>query len=318
MNWGEKNVIVTGGAGFLGSYLCEILKDKGCESIFVPRSFEYDLRFECDIVKMFSNGKTIDYLFNLAANVGGIGYNKNHPYYLFYDNIKLGTELIHQSIFNGVKKFIQIGTVCAYPKWCNVPFSEKTIWDGYPEETNAPYGLAKKMLLVQLQAARKELGFNGIYILPTNLYGPGDEFNPSKSHVIPALIRKSLEAKEKRSAIEVWGTGKASRDFLYVEDAARGIVLAAEKYERGEPINLGSGKEVKIATLLYLISEIIDYRAKIKWDNSKPDGQLRRLLDIRDTKQILDWQPEISLKEGLEKTIEWYKKSMPRMEKALA
>lgn len=307
VDWKSKNVIVTGGAGFLGSYLCKVLKDRGCESIFVPRSFEYDLRFERDIDKMFSNGETIDYLFNLAANVGGIGYNKNHPYYLFYDNIKLGTELIHQSIFNGVKKFVQIGTVCAYPKWCNVPFSEKSLWDGYPEETNAPYGLAKKMLLVQLQAARNEFGFNGIYILPTNLYGPGDEFNPSKSHVIPALIRKSLEAKEKGSGIEVWGSGEASRDFLYVEDAAIGIVKAAEKYERGEPINLGSGKEVKIATLLYLISEIIDYRAKIKWDISKPDGQPRRLLDIRDTKQILDWQPEISLSQGLKQTIEWYK-----------
>ena len=308
VDWRNKNVIVTGGAGFLGSYLCEILKDRGCENIFVPRSFEYDLRFERGIVEMFSDiGKKVDYLFNLAANVGGIGYNKNHPYNLFYDNIKLGTELIHFSIFNGVKKFIQIGTVCAYPKWCPVPFSEKAIWDGYPEKTNAPYGLANKMLLVQLQAARNEYDFNGIYILPTNLYGPGDEFNPKKSHVIPALIRKCIEAKKQKKEIEVWGTGEASRDFLYVKDAAEGIILAAEKYERGEPLNLGSGKEVKISMLLYLIKEIIKYDGQTEWDNSKPDGQPRRLLDIRRTKRMLGWQPKISLNEGLRKTIEWYR-----------
>ncbi len=242
-----------------------------------------------------------------AANVGGIGYNKNHPYSLFYNNAIMGIGLINSAIEFGVKKFVQIGTTCSYPKWAKPPFLEEVLWDGYPEETNAPYGLAKKMLLVQLQAARDEFNFNGIYLLPTNLYGPRDTFTPYRSHVIPALIHKCLEAKEKEeTSITVWGTGRATRDFLYVKDAAEAIILAAEKYDRSEPVNLGSNYEVSIASLTHLITELTEFTGNVVWDVARPDGQPRRLLNVSRAKDALNWAAKTDLKTGLKQTIEWY------------
>lgn len=302
----DKNVIVTGGSGFLGSYLVKLLKEQGCNP-FVPRSAHYDLRFPWCIKKMFATIGPIDTVFHLSANVGGIGYNRLHPYQLFYDNALMGIHLIEHAIRYNVRKFVAVGTVCAYPKLAPTPFREESLWDGYPEETNAAYGLAKKMLLVQLQAARQEYGFNGIYLLPTNLYGPGDNFNPAQSHVIPALIRKCVKAKAVAAeAVEVWGTGRASRDFLYVEDAAQAILLAAEKYEWGDPLNLGSGQEVRIEVLLHHIMELVGYKGKVVWDKTKPDGQPRRVLDTKGAKAVLGWTAQTPLREGLKKTIEWY------------
>lgn len=304
--WQDKRVIVTGGSGFLGSYLHRLLNKQGCIP-FVPRSTDYDLRYPWCIKKLFSDVGPVDTVFHLAANVGGIGYNRLHPYHLFHDNALMGIHLIEHAIRYKVKKLVAIGTVCAYPKFAITPFREESLWDGYPEETNAAYGLAKKMLLVQLQAAREEYGFNGIYLLPTNLYGPGDNFDPVQSHVIPALIRKCVEAQSTNSeTIEVWGTGNASRDFLYVKDAAQAILLAAQKYEWGEPLNLGSGQEVKIDMLLHHIMELVGYQGKVKWDKTKPDGQPRRVLDTRGAKEVLGWTAQTPLREGLKKTIEWY------------
>ncbi|MGH7273886.1 MAG: NAD-dependent epimerase/dehydratase family protein [Nitrospiria bacterium] len=304
--WQDKNVVVTGGAGFLGSYLCRLLRQQGCEP-FIVRSSEYDLR-QSEARQLFCDIGQVDALFHLAANVGGIGYNQAHPYRLFFDNALMGLNIINLAIEAGVKKFVGVGTVCAYPKFAPAPFSEESLWDGYPEETNAPYGLAKKILLVQLQAARAEYDFNGIFLLPTNLYGPGDEFRPYRSHVIPALIRKCFEAKETGGTIEVWGTGRAGRDFVYVEDAAEAILLAAEKYDRSEPLNIGSGTEVNIAALVHHIKRLTGCEAPIKWDISRPDGQPRRRLNIRRIKDALGWMPKTSLVDGLAKTIEWYKK----------
>ncbi len=304
--WQDKKVIITGGSGFLGSYLVNLLKAQGCNP-FIPRSADYDLRYPWCIKKLFSQVGPVDTVFHLAANVGGIGYNRLHPYQLFYDNALMGIHLIEHAIKYKVSKFVAIGTVCAYPKLAPTPFREESLWDGYPEETNAAYGLAKKMLLVQLQAARQEYGFNGIYLLPTNLYGVGDNFNPAQSHVIPALIRKCVEAKMTDAPmVEVWGTGKASRDFLYVEDAAEAILLAAEKYEWGDPLNLGSGQEIRIEVLLHFITELVGYKGKVVWDRTKPDGQPRRVLDTRGAKGVLDWTAKTPLREGLKKTIEWY------------
>lgn len=306
--WDGRNATVTGGGGFLGKHLVKLLKEKGCTP-FIPRMVDYDLRYLDDIERMFKDAKKTSTIINLAANVGGIGYNQAHPYSLFYDNVQMGINLIDQSLQRGIGKFVQIGTVCAYPKWAKPPFSEKTLWDGYPEETNAPYGLAKKMLLVQLQAARAEFGFNGVYLLPTNLYGPGDEFMPYRSHVIPAMIKKFVDAKATgQESVRLWGSGNVSRDFLYVEDAARAIVMAAEKCNTSEPLNIGSGKETRISALAYHIGNIIGYTGKIHWDTSMPDGQPRRGLDISDIKHALGWQPEIELLDGLERTIKWYMK----------
>jgi len=304
--WKSKRVLVTGASGFVGTHLTTRLMELGC-NLFVANSNDFDLRRSISVNLMLDSNDDLDFIFNLAANVGGIGYNQAHPYSLFYDNIQMGTNLIHAAIHHKVKKFIQVGTVCAYPKFTPVPFDERCLWDGYPEETNAPYGIAKRVLHTQLLAARQEYGFNGIYVLPTNLYGPGDTFNPEQSHVIPALIKKFCDAIEHDyEIVEVWGSGDASRDFLYVSDAVEGLLLLAEKYDRPEPVNLGSGEEIRIGVLVKLISDIVGFRGKIKWDRTKPDGQPRRGLRIWKAKE-LGWSPKVELRDGLKVTIEWYK-----------
>lgn len=300
--WQDKRILITGGSGFVGQHLIAKLRDME-RKLVTPSSARFDLRKVQDVEEMFKIAGNIDVLFNLAANVGGIGYNQNHPYSLYYDNILINTNVIDAAIRHKVKKFVQLGTVCAYPKFTPVPFDERALWDGYPEETNAPYGLAKRVSLVQLQAARQEFGFNGIYVLPTNLYGPGDNFNPEQSHVIPALIKKFVEAKDE---IEIWGTGNASRDFLHVQDAIDGLLLLAEKYDGPEPVNLGNGQEIRITALVEMIRTLTGFCGKIKYNEGKPDGQPRRVLRTWKAKD-LGWQPKIELKEGLRETIEYYK-----------
>lgn len=303
----NKTILVTGGAGFLGSHLIELLKKEKPKKLIVPRSNEHDLRNIKDVRKVLKN---VDIVIHLAANVGGIGYNQEHPAELFYDNLIMGTQMMHEAYKAGVEKFVSIGTICAYPKFTPVPFKEEDIWIGYPEETNAPYGLAKKMQLVQSQAYREQYGFNSIYLLPTNLYGPGDNFDPKSSHVIPALIKKFVEAKENNAEeVIVWGTGSPTREFLYVEDAARAIVEATKKYNKPDPINLGSSFEISIAELAHLIGDLVGYKGKIIFDTSKPDGQPRRKIDTTKAKEEFDFESNITFKEGLKKTIEWYKKN---------
>jgi GDP-L-fucose synthase len=278
--WEDKKILVTGGAGFLGSFLVEQLKSSGVneEDIRIPRSKDVDLRRWENCVNAV---KDMDMVIHLAARVGGIGFNRAYPATLFYDNAIMGIQLMEVARQEDVAKFVAVGTVCAYPKYTPVPFKEEELWNGYPEETNAPYGLAKKMLLVQSQAYRQQYGYNSIFLLPVNLYGPGDNFDPESSHVIPALIRKFTEAvQNNKKVVEVWGTGKASREFLYVEDAARGILLAAEKYNGPEPVNLGAGFEIKIVDLVELIAELTEFDGVIRWDTTKPDGQPRRCLDV--------------------------------------
>jgi GDP-L-fucose synthase len=307
----NQKVIVTGGAGFLGSHLVEKYKKEGLpeKNIFIPRSKDYDLRNIGDIKQVFDDFPA-DKVIHLAANVGGIGYNQENPGSLFYDNLIMGAQLMEEARKRKIKKFVAIGTVCAYPKFTPVPFKEEDLWNGYPEETNAPYGLAKKMLLVQAQAYRKQYNFNAIYLLPVNLYGPGDNFDPKSSHVIPALIRKVyLAKKNNRSYITVWGTGKASREFLYVRDAAEGIFLASEKYNKSEPVNLGSGMEITIKGLINKIVKLMDYQGEIKWDNSKPDGQPRRCLDISRAENEFGFKAKTDFEKGLIETIRWYKKN---------
>lgn len=305
--WQHKRVVVTGGAGFLGSHVVPKIKGCGCKDVFVPTIDEYDLRRETDIIRMLKNA-TPDIVIHLAATVGGIGINRKHPGRFFYDNLIMGIQLMEQARRLGVEKFVAIGTVCAYPKFVPVPFKEETLWDGYPEETNAPYGLAKKMLLVQSKAYRTEYGFNSIYLLPVNLYGPGDNFDPETSHVIAALIKKCCDAiKNKEDSITAWGTGKPTREFLYVEDAARAIVLATEKYNKSEPINIGSGFEISIRELANLIVRFSGFKGKIIWDAAKPDGQPRRCLDVKKAEEEFNFKAETDFREGLKKTIEWYK-----------
>ncbi len=301
----NKKIIVTGGAGFLGKHLVKKLIERGIpkENIFIPHHKEYDLRKEQDIKRMFSDFKA-DIVIHLAGKVGGIGFNREKPGELFYDNLMMGIQLMEQARLNNIEKFVAIGTICAYPKFTPVPFKEENLWDGYPEETNAPYGLAKKMLLVQSQAYRQQYGFNSIFLLPVNLYGPGDNFDPSSSHVIPALIKKCFDAKEK---ITVWGTGKASREFFYVEDAAEGIILATEKYNKSEPVNLGAGFEIIIKDLVEKIAKLTEFKGEIEWDRSKPDGQPRRMLDVSKAKEEFNFTAKTDFDEGLKKTIEWYK-----------
>lgn len=306
--WQDRNVIVTGGAGFLGKSVVSLLKQNGCQKIFIPRSKKYDLRKSGDIKKMMDFVKP-DFIIHLAAVVGGIGANASNPGRFFYDNLIMGVELMDQARQCNVEKFVSIGTICAYPKFTKVPFKEKDLWDGYPEETNAPYGLAKKMLLVQAQAYRQQYGFNSVYLLPVNLYGPYDNFFPQySSHVIPAVIKKCFDAKKnKKKSISVWGTGKPTREFLYVDDAARGIVLASEKYNKSDPVNIGAGFEVSIKDLVNKIVKLTGFKGKVVWDKTKPDGQPRRCLDTKLAKKEFNFSAEVGLEEGLKKTIEWYK-----------
>ena len=308
--WTDTRFLVTGGAGFLGRSVVEGLVRRGATSIAIPRSRDYDLRRESDIVRVLEDHKP-EVIVHLAAVVGGIGANRANPGKFFYDNLVMGVHLMEQARLAGIRKFVAVGTVCAYPKFAQVPFHEGAIWDGYPEETNAPYGLAKKMLLVQAQAYRQQYGFNAVYLLPVNLYGPRDNFDPESSHVIPALIKKCLEAeREGRSHIEVWGTGSATREFLYVDDCAEGILLATESYDGPEPMNLGSGREISIKDLVHAIARLTGFRGEIRWDASKPDGQPRRGLDVSRARQEIGFEAKMPFEEGLRRTIEWYTASV--------
>jgi GDP-L-fucose synthase len=302
----SKRICVTGGAGFLGSFLIERLKDRGVRDVFVPTIEEYDLVQPEAVRRMLDNSRP-EVIFHLAAQVGGIGANREHPAEFFYNNLMMGTQLMHEAWRRGVEKFVALGTVCAYPKFTPTPFQEENLWNGYPEETNAPYGLAKKMLLVQAQAYRQQYGFNAIFLLPVNLYGPRDNFNPASSHVIPALILKCLEAKRRGDDhIDVWGTGSASREFLYVEDAAKGIVLAAERYDGSDPVNLGSGNEITIKELVGMIARLTGFVGQIAWDPSKPDGQPKRRLDVSRAEREFGFRAKTGFEDGLRRTIGWY------------
>jgi len=304
--WRNKKVLVTGGAGFLGSHLVKKIEKYGAK-VFAPRSKDYDLRKKTACQKVV-NGQ--DIVIHLAAKVGGIGYNLKHPGEMFFDNIMMGVQLMEEARKANVQKFVAIGTICAYPKFTPVPFREENLWNGYPEETNAPYGLAKKMLLVQGQAYRKQYGFNAIFPLLVNLYGPGDNFDPESSHVIPALIKKIYEAKErKKKSIVVWGTGKPTREFLFIEDAVRGIILATEKYNKPDPVNLGANFEISIKDLTKLICKLLSYKGEIIWDKSKPDGQPRRKLDTSKAKKEFGFESKTDFITGLKKTISWYIKN---------
>jgi GDP-L-fucose synthase len=307
--WPRARVLVTGGAGFVGSRVVEKLRKRQCDEIFVPRSKNYDLRNREHVEALFEQARP-SLVIHLAATVGGIGGNQKNPARFFFDNAMMGIQLLDCAARFHVDKFVCIGTVCSYPKFTPVPFKEESIWDGYPEDTNAPYGLAKKMLLVQAQAYRQQYGLNAIYLIPTNLYGPGDNFDPEMSHVIPALIRKCAEAKQlHENRIVAWGTGNASREFLYVEDAAEGIILGAELYNQERPVNLGSGKEVTIRNLASLIASGTGFEGAIEWDSSKPDGQPRRRLDTTRAQQEFGFEARTDLQEGLRKTIDWYQQS---------
>lgn len=311
MRFGDRmEVLVTGGAGFLGSSLVRALESHGlaAERIRVPRSRDLDLRRWEDCVAAVAG---VDLVIHLAAKVGGIGYNMANPGSLFYDNAVMGIQLMEAARQANVEKFVAVGTICAYPKFTPVPFREEELWNGYPEETNAPYGLAKKMLLVQAQAYRQQYGFDAIYLLPVNLYGPGDNFDPASSHVIPALIKKFVEAVEERKEnVEVWGTGAASREFLYVDDAAEGIALAAERYDKPDPVNLGAGFEITIRDLAGLIADLTGFTGEIIWDTAKPDGQPRRCLDVSRAEREFGFRAKTGFCEGLERTIEWYRERL--------
>jgi len=305
----QKRLCVTGGAGFLGKHLIARLEHYGAKDIFVPRSAEYDLVKGDDIARMIDDAQP-DIIIHLAAKVGGIGANMEKPGEFFYDNLMMGVQLMHQAYLSGVEKFVAIGTVCAYPKFTPVPFKEDDLWDGYPEETNAPYGLAKKMLLVQSQAYREQYGFNSIFLLPVNLYGPGDNFDPRSSHVIPALIRKCIEARESGSDhIVVWGDGSPTREFIYVKDAARGIALATECYNESLPVNLGSGFEISIKDLAEKIARMTGFEGDLVWDTSKPNGQPRRALDTSRAREKFGFEAQTDFDEGLQQTIDWYLKT---------
>jgi len=326
--WSPRRFLVTGGAGFLGSFVVEKLQERGCKDVFVPRSTDFDL-VEMKAVKRLCKDAKPDIVIHLAARVGGIGANRANPGKFFYDNLMMGVQMMEVGRQRGIEKFVAVGTVCAYPKFTPVPFHEEDLWNGYPEETNAPYGLAKKMLLVQAQAYRQQYDFNAIYLLPVNLYGPRDNFDPESSHVIPALIRKCLDAKHFQAKAEakvkeqpkgpqpqpepkpdhsvtVWGTGKPTREFLYVEDAAEGILLATEKYNKPDPVNLGTGFEISIRDLVDLIAKLTGFKGRITWDSSKPDGQPRRMLDVSKAEKEFGFKAKTSFEEGLRKTIDWY------------
>ena len=304
--WSEKRAVVTGGVGFLGSLVVEKLRERGCREVFAPRSRDYDLRERAAVVKLYEEARP-DLVIHLAAVVGGIGANRAHPGSFFYDNLIMGAQLMEYARRYHIPKFVAIGTICAYPKFTPVPFREADLWNGYPEETNAPYGLAKKMLLVQAQAYRQEYGFRAIYLLPVNLYGPRDNFDLETSHVIPALIRKCIEAKQRGEAeVVVWGDGSPTREFLYVEDAAEGILLASEHYDAPEPVNLGSGMEISIRDLAEKIRELTGFEGQIRWDPTKPNGQPRRCLDVARAREGFGFTAKTSLDEGLRRTVQWY------------
>ena len=307
--WEKKRVTVTGGAGFLGSYVFRKLEERGCGDIFVPRSKDYDLVNYQACKKVYEDSKS-DIIIHLAARVGGIGANRANPGKFFYENLMVGVQTMDLGRQVGVEKFIALGTICAYPKFTPVPFKEEDLWNGYPEETNAPYGLAKKMLLVQAQAYREQYGFNAIYLLPVNLYGPGDNFDPQSSYVIPALIKKCIDAiGDNDSQITVWGTGQPTREFLYVEDAAEGIFLASEGYNKADPVNLGAGFEISMKDLVSLIAKLTGFKGRVIWDTTKPDGQPRRCLDVSKAEREFGFRAKVGFKEGLKRTIEWYKKN---------
>ncbi len=302
----NKKILLTGGAGFVGKHVFEELLKRGAEkkNIVIPRSSKYDLRDPKTTLRLT---KKIDIVMHLAGNVGGIGYNREYPGTLFYDNITMGVNLIEAARINKVKKFVCIGTICAYPKFTPIPFKEENLWNGYPEETNAPYGIAKKVLLVMLQAYRQQYDFNGIYLLPVNMYGPGDNFDPKSSHVIAALIKKIYDAKKQgKKEIIVWGDGSATREFFYVEDAARSIVLATEKYNKADPVNIGAGFEISIKKLVHTLVKLMDFKGKIIWDKTKPNGQPRRMLDTTKAKKEFGFKSVIGFEEGLKKTIAYY------------
>ena len=307
--WAKQHVILTGGAGFLGSYVLERLRERGCGTVTVPRSREYDLTDPANISGLLKK-KDATMVIHLAARVGGIGANRKNPGRFFYENLAMGCNLMEQARLHGVPKFVGIGTICSYPKYTPVPFREESLWDGYPEETNAPYGLAKKMLLVQSQSYRQQYGYNSIFLLPVNLYGPRDNFDPESSHVIPALIRKCFEAiQNNESSIVCWGDGTPTREFLYADDCAEGILLAAEHYNSDQPVNLGSGMEISIKELVQKISKLTDFRGKIEWDTSKPNGQLRRCLDVSRAKKLFGFAAKVNFDDGLKNTVEWYQQN---------
>ena len=310
INWQDQRVVVTGGAGFLGSHTVNVLRQRGAGEIVAPPREVYDLRY-LDAILGLINDTRPTLIIHLAASVGGIGANRAHPAEFFYDNLMMGTQLLHESWRAGVDKFVAIGTVCAYPKFTPIPFHEEDLWNGYPEETNAPYGLAKKMLLVQSQAYREQYGYNSIFLLPVNLYGPGDSFDLENSHVIPALIRKCLEAEQRGDeAIVAWGDGSPTREFLYVEDAAEGIVLASERYDESDPVNLGSGNEISIKDLLTTIARHTGYAGRIEWDTTKPNGQPRRALNTDRAFERFGFRATTDFDEGLRRTIDWYRQTL--------
>lgn len=307
----SDRIVVTGGAGFLGSFVVEKLKARGYRDIFIPRSRDFDLTREADVARLYSEIQPAVVL-HLAAQVGGIGANRENPGRFFYANLAMGLHLLEQARIHQLKKFVQVGTICAYPKFTPVPFRESDLWSGYPEETNAPYGIAKKALLVMCQAYRQQYGLNAVYLLPVNLYGPRDNFDLASSHVIPALIRKCVEARRSNAPfIEAWGSGSASREFLYVEDCAQGLVLAMEKYDSSEPINLGSGREITIRDLTELVARLSGFKGEIRWDPTKPDGQPRRCLEVSQARERFGFVAQTPFEEGLVRTIRWYEQQFP-------